>query len=826
MRLDTPPLGRRSAPYHGGISGVVVCMLATIASATAAQGPVVNTVYPSGGQAGQAVEVTLAGEGIEGVQTLHCNASGVTSERLGSGLFRLTLPGDVPPGTYDLWAVSDAGISAPRTFAIGTRGELLESEPNDFGSPAAVSLGTVINGRIDKAGDEDCFGIDAKRGQRIIIECWAKRIDSRLHAVVDLFAGTTRLLKVGRQHFGSDPLIDFVAPADGQYTVRLQDLTATASTEHTYRLTVDTGPRIAFTLPSVVQRGRGGRVSAYGWNLLSDVASGELTSESHAMDRLEIDIPESLAQESATLPMPLQPAEALLDGFAYHHPGSNVPVMIGVTDSPVLLDTIDNHSPSTAQEIPCPCEVSGQLAAAGERDWFSIQSRRGEVFCLEGMADRIQSPLDLQISVFDALGQHELARFDDDVPTIDGPLPIGHLDPTGRWVAAVDGRHLICVRDGTGGIHADPRRTYRLAVRREEPDFQVLAVPHLGSPAGPTLSRGGRLALELIAFRRRGFDGEIRVSAHDLPLGMECPDVWLGPGVDRTMMIVSAEAAMTPGRHELKLEADAVGIGRRLVRGGTLVRAGTPTPWGRLTSQVNLAVAGEARLRIRAQGHEALHHHAYGTLKVRHSPGGIVDVAVEIEPDARVPDAPVRLVGIGLPDTITNQSAVIPAGETKGTISFYVPPTFPLGRFSLVIHAEKMVPTNDPKKSERLSAYSNPITIDVQPAAFRVGVDNFDVTHAHRGETIQVQFSAQRCNGFIGKMHTEIAEPGRITDVTGLRGRGVTFAGQTENGAIQILVNDDAPLGRVPFLRLFTVGVREDEVIFQGSCLVALEILE
>jgi len=70
--------------------------------------------------------VTLAGEGIEGVHALHCNASGVTCERLGSGLFRLALPGDVPPGTDDLWAVSDAGISAPRTFAIGTRGELLE----------------------------------------------------------------------------------------------------------------------------------------------------------------------------------------------------------------------------------------------------------------------------------------------------------------------------------------------------------------------------------------------------------------------------------------------------------------------------------------------------------------------------------------------------------------------------------------------------------------------------------------------------------------------------------------------------------------------------
>jgi hypothetical protein len=109
---------------------------------------------------------------------------------------------------------------------------------------------------------------------------------------------------------------------------------------------------------------------------------------------------------------------------------------------------------------------------------------------------------------------------------------------------------------------------------------------------------------------------------------------------------------------------------------------------------------------------------------------------------------------------------------------------------------------------------------------FRVEVDPFVVTHARRGETFQIGFTAQRCNGFIGKMHTEIADADHVTDVPGLRGRGVTFAGQAENGSLQVLVNDDAPLGRVPFLRLLTVGTREDEPIFQGSCFVALEILE
>ena len=75
-------------------------------------------------------------------------------------------------------------------------------------------------------------------------------------------------------------------------------------------------------------------------------------------------------------------------------------------------------------------------------------------------------------------------------------------------------------------------------------------------------------------------------------------------------------------------------------------------------------------------------------------------------------------------------------------------------------------------------------------------------------------------------MHTELAVPGRVTDGVGLRGRGETFVGQTDTGSLQIIVNEDAPLGRQPFLRLFTVGVVEDEPVFFGSSFLALEITE
>ena len=172
-----------------------------------------------------------------------------------------------------------------------------------------------------------------------------------------------------------------------------------------------------------------------------------------------------------------------------------------------------------------------------------------------------------------------------------------------------------------------------------------------------------------------------------------------------------------------------------------------------------------------------------------------------------------------------NQIAIIPAGQTKGYVTFELPLTLPAGQYSFVIRAETSVPTAD-GKTENVAVHSSPVVIDVQPAAFDVDVDPFAVTKARRGDTIQIAYSSRRRNGFIGKMHTEIASPGVVTDVPGLLGRGETFTGQTETGSLQIVVNKDAPLGPQRFLRLFTVGVVEDEPMYFGSHFLSLEIVE
>lgn len=56
-------------------------------------------------------------------------------------------------------------------------------------------------------------------------------------------------------------------------------------------------------------------------------------------------------------------------------------------------------------------------------------------------------------------------------------------------------------------------------------------------------------------------------------------------------------------------------------------------------------------------------------------------IAVEVKRRETGHQAPVKLIGVGLPGSIQNQTAIIPAGQQKGYLSFYLPPTLPPGQF-------------------------------------------------------------------------------------------------------------------------------------------------
>lgn len=820
--------------------------------------PVLKSVFPPGGQSGSTIEVTVTGTGLDEVSRLICSRSDISSEKIEKNRFRVNIPQSIPAGSYDVRVLCRNGLSSPRTFFVGNRSEVLESEPNEtFQSAQTTSLDVSINGRIQKKGDIDLFQFFASQGQRVIIECRAERLDSSLRAILEVYDDKGRRLAVNRGFFGIDPLINFKVPADGNYFVKVFDLVYSGSADHFYRLDIDSGPRMLFTVPAAIERGTTSQVSIYGWNLgnlknesqqeiassnspdlerrlleLGDVEQKQQQQEKlkdsltgNELERLEVKITHPAKHDSLPCPIRRRSSQADIDGFAFHLANCHAPVLIGSTDVPVIRENEMHQTPGTAQEIPCPSEVCGQLIAGDERDWYAIQAKRGEVLWFEAFGQRINTPIDLDIIVMDASANKILKQFSDEVKNTGGKnFPSSHLDPAGKWIVPGDGRYLIMIQNIRGGLDDDPRRVYRFSLRRQEPDFHLAVVSHQAEPASLNVRRGGRAVLDVIALRKRGMTDSIRVSADNLPQGIRCPEVWLGPGEDRALLTVTADENALPYWGNLSLNGFSIQNGTKKVRGGTVVRTDLPNGSSRLTTEIPLAVTGEAPFRITADGHEKRKHDLFGEMSIRHAPGSVLDVAVLLDRRKLSDSEPVRLMGVGLPDMIQNQTATIPAGKNKGYLSFYLPPYLPVGQYTITVQAQAEVAQKpDAKQKQSVVVFSNPVTFEVKPAAFVVAVDSDAPGKIRRGETIQVKYSAKRVNGFINKIHTELEAAERLD---GLRVRGVTFVGQSDQGTLQIIANDDAPLGKLPFIRLSAVGVVEDQPVYHGSCFLDLEITE
>jgi len=819
--------------------------------------PTLNTVFPPGGTAGQTLELTLAGTGFGPesslpAQTLIATFPWSRIEPLAPGKFRVEIPPDVPPGAYDLWFRGPEGLSNVRTFWVGSLPEFAEPNPSpetpDNNSPplaTPLTLDAVLNGRFEKAADVDWFRFSARAGQRVVVDVAAERIDSLARPILELFDPAHRRLAVSRGYFGTDPLCAVELPATGDYTLRLTELISAGGPEFLYRLTLDTQPRIAALHPAVVSRTDPGPLSLVGWNLTPPTEAVAEAGGPPAPARTD---PAGLQLFAFTPPGPpgvgpsrfpparWQPAQAGLVASAarWAWPGSSTPLVPIVVDSPVVLDGGENQTPEAAQSLKLPALVAGQLTDPNERDHYAFTAERGEVWYFEAFGQRLGAPVDLRLALLSPnagtspVTWIERVQFADHLRETGEAFPLGHLDPAGRWTCPASGRYVVAVANLAASSQPDLRRLYALRIHREEPGVALVSLPRGGSAGAVNLEQQGRVAIDLLATRRTGTTEPILVRPRGLPPGVEFPDTWLGPEIDRGVGILTVTPAYEGQPFDLELEATLVSGGETLtapVIPGTVVRPGRPQGWGRLVARCPVAVVGQARAQLHVSAHEPLEHHLYGRLAVRHSPGGIVDFAVEVDRLGVAHAAPTRLSFDNLPPQFQPQTATLAPGQDKGYLSLHLPPTLPPGSYSFVIRAETTVPAAS-GPAPAVTLLSTPVTVQVEPAAFRLEIDPFAVTRVKRNQVVTVAYKAHRLGGFIGKLHTELAVPGQITNVPGLRGRGETFVGQTDSGSLQIAINADAPLGPTPFLRLLTIGVVEDEPLYQGSQFLPLEVVE
>ncbi|MFO0897896.1 MAG: pre-peptidase C-terminal domain-containing protein [Pirellulales bacterium] len=127
--------------------------------------------------------------------------------------------------------------SAFTTLEISDLPECLEFEPNDTPETAvAIAAPSAVNGRFDKPRDRDQYRFDAKAGQRFRFTAHTRRLGSPSDLYLRVYNSEGGQLAEADDSGRDDVVLDFTAPADGQFRLAVEDLNRRGGPQHAYRL--------------------------------------------------------------------------------------------------------------------------------------------------------------------------------------------------------------------------------------------------------------------------------------------------------------------------------------------------------------------------------------------------------------------------------------------------------------------------------------------------------------------------------------------------------------------------------------------------------------
>jgi hypothetical protein len=719
-------------------------------------------------------------------------------------------------------------VSNPRTFVVGDRPESLEAEPNGNAAQAnPLAVNAVVHGRIDPA-DVDCFAIEGEKGQRLLFDLEAERVDSRLDATLRLFDPSGRELVECRDTLGADPLLDVTLPSAGRYFLKVHDVTYSGSNDHAYRLTLTDGPHLDAVVPAVARASETSMFTLIGRNLGGEPVPG-LTIDGRPLERKTV----TLTAPSAADPDPDWPTLGYVPsqaaprrGFEYavdSPSGRSNPVFIAVGADPVVVEREPNDDGAHAQEVTLPCDVSASFAATGDVDVFRFRAKKGETWVFDASAERLGSPADPTF-VVQKVGDKGVTTdlvAGEDTADKGGQSRFftASADASLRWSAPEDGTYQVAVSDLYGSQRGDVRLSYRLNVRPERPDFHLFVLPeHPEKPDSLSVRAGGRTLAYVLAWRVDGFDGPIRVEAVDLPPGVTFEPVVIPAGQSLAPVVFEASDDARPFLGTARLvgrgrfgdrKGELGGMAAAMLNGPDVSHEalGGSAVWpevfnpqvpnqqfpapARLTRGVVLKTVGPAPLTLTARP----------SRKVA-VPGGVVALDLSVSrregfAEAVAVTLPNPLPGMGNPPAPVS----IPKGSDSGVLALTLPRGLAPGVYSLVLQGSGPYPfSKDPnaktKPNVPLNEPSNPVTLVVRPSPATVEVVAKEKTLKVGGTIdVTVTVTPKDKNAPAGPIAVSLAAPGVLKiasgPVTAEPGKPVTLS---------IRASADSPPGAAPGL--------------------------
>ncbi len=547
-----------------------------------------TTIYPAGGQQGTTVTVTAAGANLDDGAALRFSHSGITAKLKPTtapefqktaakpyNQFEVSIAKSVPPGRYEARVIGRFGASSPRVFKVGSLTELLDDGANKSAEKArATELNTLTNGRID-AASRDYFKFALEANQRVLIDCRAVRIDSRLDGVLVLYDADQHEVARSRRSLGGDPVIDYRAAQAGEYSVALFDFLYRGGSEYFYRLKIHTQAHVDFTMPLAAVAGSKTPYTVYGRNLPGGVDTG-VKIDGDVLEKAVVNL-EAPANgvNSVGAEAYVSTSGASLDGFAAA-PFGVEPVRIGFASTPrVLVESEPNDSHEAAQKVQAPCEVHGQFYPRRDDDWIEFNAAKGQVFWIEVVSQRLGWATDPYMTIHrlvkDAKGAVTLADVSQtDDPSnrktkIGGDFDTSSDDPSVRFTAPETATYRLRVRDQFGASRDDPRAAYRLVIREPTPDFRLYALPQQIKVANanqvvshaPVIRQGGSCLLRVDVVRIDGFAGQVDLTVTGLPDGVTCREAVLRAGAATAWLVLEAAESAKAATSEIHIVGKA-----------------------------------------------------------------------------------------------------------------------------------------------------------------------------------------------------------------------------------------------------------------------------
>lgn len=200
---------------------------------------------------------------------------------------------------------------------------------------------------------------------------------------------------------------------------------------------------------------------------------------------------------------------------------------------------------------------SGTVFSPGavNRRVFSVEKPGPLV--MEVFARRIGSPLDPVLTLYRALGENPLARWDDATnKVLVGTIPQSECDPAGTYHFSAPGRYIAEIADRTG--HGGGNYFWNLSIRPPRKDFEVYSTRST-LPLHPNRP----LKVDFVIVRKEGFEGSVTVK---FPKDIVARNNVAAPGVDRVTVTVSYAGKKAKGFTEIDVTACGVIDGRMVER--------------------------------------------------------------------------------------------------------------------------------------------------------------------------------------------------------------------------------------------------------------------